>query len=95
MEGKPFRTSGNNKIFYILFFFAIIVTGFLLKTLSSVFLPVVISVMLAFILLPIIKKLNTKLHFPWILSSILVLVLFMVAFLGLSSLLVKSLTTII
>ena len=95
MERKPFRTPGNNKIYFVLLFFAVIVTGFLLKNLSSVFLPVVLSVMLAFILLPIIKKMNAKLHLPWILSSILVLVLFLVIFLGLFSLLLKSLTTII
>lgn len=89
------KNSINKKIFFILLFFAVILVGFLLKTLSTVFLPVVISIMLAFVLLPIIKKLTEKLHFPWILASILVLILCMIAFLGLSSLLIKSLNTII
>lgn len=69
--------------------------GFLLKTLSAVFLPVVIAVILAFVLLPIIKKLTEKLRFPWILASVLTIALCLAAFLGLSSLLVKSLNTII
>ena len=95
MEDISKKETTNKRIFYILLFFGTILVGFLLKSLSSVFLPVVLAVMLAFILLPIIKKMTAKLHFPWIISSIVILVLFIITFLGLFSLLIRSLSTII
>lgn len=95
MEDISKKEPTNKRIFYILLFFGTILVGFLLKSLSSVFLPVVLAVMLAFILLPIIKKMTAKLHFPWIISSIVILVLFIITFLGLFSLLIRSLSTII
>ncbi len=85
----------DNRIFFILLFFAIIATGFLLKTLSSVLLPVIIAVMLSFVLLPIIKKLNVKTGIPWVVSSILIEVLFIIAFFALFSLLASSLSMIV
>lgn len=85
----------TNRIFYVLLFFAVIITAFIFKTMSTVFLPVIISIMLSFVLLPVIKKLNTKIHIPWILSSIIVIISFLIIFLGLSSLLGNSLTKLI
>lgn len=85
----------TNKIFYLLLFFAIIVSVFLLKLLSSVFIPIALAAMLSFILLPIIKKLNLKTGIPWVISSVVVVVLFCIVLLGITSLLLSSLTMII
>lgn len=86
---------GNKKIFYILLFFAVILSGFLLKTLSSVVLPVIFAVMLSFVLFPIIKKINNKLKVPWFLSTIIVFIIFFTIFFGISSLILNSLSTIV
>lgn len=91
MEEQKF----TNKIFYLLLFFAIILTGFLAKLLSSVLIPIILAVMVSFILLPIIKKINLKTGIPWVISSVLVVILFCIFLIGISSLLISSLTTII
>ncbi len=88
------NTQSNKKIFYILLFFMIILAGFILKSLSSVILPVIFAVMLAFVLFPIIKKINNKIKVPWIVSTLLVFLLFFIVFFGISSLILNSLTTI-
>lgn len=85
----------DNRIFFILLFFAVIAAGFIFKTMSSVILPVIIAVMLSFVLLPLIKKLNVKTGLPWIVSSIIVMVLFLVVFFSLFSLLARSLSMIV
>ena len=94
MEEK-LNNNSDNKIFYLLLFFAIILCGFLCKILSSVFLPIIYSVFLSFVLLPLIRKINLKTGIPWIISSILVIVLFSVLFISISSLLVSSLSVIV
>ncbi len=85
----------DNKIFYILLFFAIVLCAFLCKWLSSVILPVVFSIMLSFVLLPVIRKINLKIKIPWVISSILVVILFSIIFIFIFSLLIKSLTVIV
>lgn len=89
------NNTADNRIFYILLFFAVIAAGFIFKTLSSVLLPVIISVMLSFVLLPIIKKLNVKTGIPWVISSILIMGLFIIVFFALFSLLARSLSMIV
>lgn len=91
MEEQKF----TNKIFFILLFFAVILSGFLAKLLSSVLIPIVFAVMVSFILLPIIKKINLKTGMPWVISTIVVVISFLVIFLAISSLLISSLTAII
>ena len=88
------NTTNSKNIFYILMFFVIILAGFILKSLSSVILPVIFAVMLAFVLFPIIKKINNKTRIPWIVSTLLVFFLFLIVFIGISSLIINSLTTI-
>ncbi len=83
------------KIFYLILFLAVVLAGFLLKTMSSVVIPVVLSFILSLVLLPIIKKVNLKTGIPWVVSSLIIVVLFFVALLGITSLLVGSLTNII
>ncbi|MCR4632422.1 MAG: AI-2E family transporter [Treponema sp.] len=81
--------------FFVLLFFACVLAGALCKTMSSFILPVVVSLMLSFVFLPIIKKMNAKLKLPWTISSILVILLFLFAFFGISSLLVSGLSSIV
>ena len=83
------------KIFYMILFLAVVLAGFLLKTMSSVIIPVTLSFMLSFVLLPIIKKVNLKTGIPWIISSLIIVVLFFVALLGITSLLLGSISGII
>ena len=85
----------SSRIFYLILFLAVVLAGFLCKTMSTVLIPVVISFMLSFVFLPIIKKLNVKTGIPWVISSLIIVVLFFIGLLGLTSILVSSLTGII
>ena len=85
----------TNRIFYLILFHAVVLAGFLCKTMSTVIIPVVFSFMLSFVFLPIIKKLNVKTGIPWVISSLIIVILFFVGILGLTSILVTSLTGII
>ena len=82
----------TNRIFYLILFLAVVLAGFLCKTMSTVIIPVVFSFMLSFVFLPIIKKLNVKTGIPWVISSLIIVILFFVGILGLTSILVTSLT---
>ena len=83
------------KIFYMILFLTVILAGFLLKTMSSVIIPVVLSFILSLVFLPIIKKVNLKTGIPWVISSLIIVVVFFVALLGVTSILVGSLSSII
>ena len=85
----------TQKIFYLILFLAVVLAGFLLKTMSSVIIPVVLSFILSLVFLPIIKKVNLKTGIPWVVSSLIIIVFFFVALLGITSLLIGSLTNII
>ena len=89
------QNNTTNRIFYLILFLAVVLAGFLCKTMSTVIIPVVLSFMLSFVFLPIIKKLNVKTGIPWVISSLIIVILFFVAILGLTSILVTSLTGII
>lgn len=91
----PNQNNSSNRIFYLVLFFAVVLGGFLFKTMSAVLIPVVLSFMLSFVFLPIIKKLNVKTGIPWVISSLIIVILFFVVLLGLTSILVSSLTGII
>ncbi len=89
------QNKNSNRIFYLVLFLAVVLAGFLFKTMSTVLIPVVLSFMLSFVFLPIIKKLNVKTGIPWVICSLIIVVLFFIALLGLTSILVTSLTGII
>ena len=89
------QNNTSNRIFYLVLFLAVVLAGFLCNTMSTVLIPVVLSFMLSFVFLPIIKKLNVKTGIPWVISSLIIVVLFFLAILGLTSILVTSLTGII
>ena len=84
----------QKSILYILLFFAVIVASFIMKELSSVFLPIIISILLAIVFYPVITKLHTKLKFPWVLAALLIVFLLLAGIGSISSLLTKSLGTI-
>ena len=92
---SPNQNNSSNRIFYLVLFFAVVLGGFLCKTMSAVLIPVVLSFMLSFVFLPIIKKLNVKTGIPWVISSLIIVILFFIILLGLTSILVTSLTGII
>lgn len=85
----------RNKSYYILFFMAIILTGFLLKTLSSVVIPIIITILIAFALYPLIDRIHSKTHIPWALVCILLILAVLILLIMLSSLLITGLSTII
>lgn len=90
MEDKSY----NQKIFYLILFFAVIVAGALCKILSSVMLPVITAILLAFVFKRVPEKLS-KLKIPYILSCIIIIILLVIIIFSFSSLLFSSLTTII
>lgn len=81
-------------IFYILLFFAFILTGFLCKVLSSVLLPVVIAILMALSFYPVIRNLEIKAKINWIAGSLLIVFIILVAIFSVSSILIKGLSTI-
>lgn len=85
----------SKQIYFILLFLAVIVTGFVMKALGTVMLPVIFASMLSFSFLPLVKKMNTKTRIPWALCSILVTLLEILIILALSGVLVTSLSTIV
>lgn len=91
MEEKNYSKS----IFYVLIVMLIILLFTLAKVLSSVILPVVVCVMLSFVLMPIVRNLSAKCKIPWVLSSIIIFILFVAILFALSSLLISGFSTII
>ncbi len=85
----------TNRIFYLILFLTVVLAGVLCKSMSKVLIPVVLSFMLSFVFLPIIKKLNVKTGIPWVISSLIIVVLFFVVLLGITSILITSLSSII
>ncbi|MCR4580522.1 MAG: AI-2E family transporter, partial [Treponema sp.] len=85
------KNTPSNRIFYLVLFLAVVLAGFLCKTMSTVLIPVILSFMLSFVFLPIIKKLNVKTGIPWVISSLIIVILFFVALLGITSILITSL----
>ena len=88
------ETNYQKPIFYILLFFAFILTGFLCKVLSSVLLPVVIAILMALSFYPVIRNLEIKAKINWIVGSLLIVFIILVAIFSVSSILIKGLSTI-
>ncbi|WP_294427830.1 AI-2E family transporter [uncultured Treponema sp.] len=82
-------------IFFFLIFMSIVLAGFLLKLMESFFKPVVLSVLLACVFYPFIRKLNTKFKIPWFLGILIVYTTFLVIFSGLVNILSSSLMSIV
>ena len=80
----------SHHIFTILLILAIITGGFVLKIAQNVILLVFISVLLAFVFYPIVKKLNQSVHIPWTFSVIISVFIFVILFMLLFSILFIS-----
>ena len=80
----------SHHIFTILLILAIITGGFVLKIAQHVILLVFISVLLAFVFYPIVKKLNQSVHIPWTMSVIISVFIFVILFMLLFSILFIS-----
>lgn len=80
----------SHHIFTILLVLAIITGGFVLKIAQNVILLVFISVLLAFVFYPIVKKLNQSVHIPWTMSVIISVFIFVILFMLLFSILFIS-----
>ena len=85
----------QRKIYYILLASFAILTGFLFKILASVFLPVITAALLACVFAPIIQKINYKFKIPWTILAVLITVFLFFIILGVSSLLISSVTSIV
>lgn len=84
----------SRRIYYILVFLAIITAAVLLKITFSFVLPVIVAILLSCVFYPIVKKLNRKLHFPWIVGTLLMAVGFVTIITLLSTIMGRSLSTI-
>lgn len=82
-------------IFYFLIFMSVILAGTMLKVLESFFKPVVLSVLLASVFYPFIKKLNKRFKIPWLLGIIIVYAIFIVIFFGIGNILSSSVMSIV
>ena len=84
----------SKPIFYVLLFFAFILTGFLCKVLSSVLIPVTIAVLMALAFYPVVRNLEIKAKINWVLGSLLIVLVILVVIVSVSSILVKGFSTI-
>lgn len=85
----------TKKIYFVLLAGLVILLGFLFKILSSVFLPVITAALISCVFAPVIQKLNYKFKIPWIVLTIFITIMLLVIILGVSSLLISSVTSIV
>ena len=88
------NTNHAKSIFLILIFFAIIVIAAILKVTQSVVVPVTISILLSFVFYPVLKQMQ-RIHIPWVLGIIILVLVTLFVFFFLGNLLVTSLRTIL
>ncbi len=82
----------TRQTFYILLVFSVFIVGAVAKILASVILPVAVSLMLSFVLYPIIRKLHQKTRFPWALACFVMVFAVLVLFVMLGTFVGNSLT---
>src|SRR5574344_263606 len=89
------QTNYARSIFILLLFICFIIGATVLKLTASVMIPLTLSMLLSCAFFPLLKTMKTKLHIPWILGIILVvLFLFVLAF-TIGNLLYSSIKTIV
>ena len=81
-------------IFYVLLFFAFILTGFLCKVLASVLIPVAIAILMALAFYPVVKNLEAKAKIKWGIGTLIVVLVILVVIASVSGILVKGFSTI-
>ena len=85
----------DKPIFFLLLFFGIVLGFSLLKFLASVLQPIFLAVLISFLFFPLIRKMNKKLHLPFIFGIIIVYILFFGFFIAISNILISSVKAII
>ena len=81
-------------IFFVLLFFAFILTGFLCKVLSSVLIPVSIAIFMALSFYPVVRNLEIRAKINWVVGCLLIVIIILVVIFFVSGILVKSFSTI-
>ena len=94
-QSEEKKTDFSKQMYFVILVIAVILFAAVLKTLSSIILPVVFSVLLGFVFMPIVRKMQKKFHIPWTVGSVLVTVLAVIIFFGISSILATSLSSIL
>ena len=92
MEQRP---SFGKSIFILLFILTFIAVAAVLKLTVSFMAPVTIAIMLSFVFYPVVQKMNRLAHIPWVLSIIILVLIFIIAFSVLGNLLVASTRSIL
>ncbi|WP_242457251.1 AI-2E family transporter [Treponema zioleckii] len=90
-DGKKINQNNHNSAFFISLVFAVAIA----KILASFFKPVVLSFLISFLFIPLIKRLNIKCRIPWTLAILIVYVIFFGIFIGLSNILAASIESIL
>ena len=65
-----------------------------MKELSSVFLPIIISILLAIVFYPVLRKMHDKIKLPWLIGVFIILIILIAGIGSISTLLSKSMGTI-
>lgn len=81
-------------IFLILLFFAIIATAAILKLTQSVVVPVTMAILLSFVFYPFVKHMQ-RIHIPWGLGIIIIVLITLFLFFVIGNLVAQSLSAII
>ena len=81
-------------IFFVLLFFAFILTGFLCKVLSSVLIPVSIAIFMALAFYPVVRNLEIKAKINWVVGCLIIVVIILIVIFFVSGILVKGFSTI-
>lgn len=89
------QTNFARAIFLLLLFLSIVTIGTLCKLMASVIVPIVVALLLTFLIEPFIKFLNKKLHLPWVLAEIIVILVMLILLYSVISIFTQSIKTII
>lgn len=79
--------------FLMLVFFFFIAIGFLMKVLASFLIPVVVAILMSSVCYSLVNTLNKRLHIPWLLGIVAVLLIVLLLVVALSSVITASITT--
>ena len=90
----PMERDYTKPIFFVLLFFAFILTGFLCKVLSSVLIPVAIAVFMALSFYPVVRNMEIKTKLNWVAGCIIVVIIILFVIFSVSGLLVKGFSSI-
>ncbi|MCR4627721.1 MAG: AI-2E family transporter [Treponema sp.] len=85
----------SRAIFYLLLFISIIASGFVLKLASQIIVPVMFAILLSLVMLPLLEKLKKEFHIPWIISTVAILTVSIIAIVTVGNMLISSLKTIV